>query len=347
MKALLRNLIGAIASCYLCTASAQVSNTSPQEKTHKPKQVSLLFVGDMVLDDLPGKAIERGEDPFAAFETIFASADIRVGNLECVIATTGKATEKNFTFRAHPRVIPLLKKHFDAISLANNHSGDYGPAAFSEMLKLLKEQKMAHFGGGNNLSEAHRPHIIEKNGLRIALLGYDEFMPRSFEANTNKAGVAWSEDEQVVADIKAARQQYQADIVIPFMHWGWENEMNANQRQRKLARIMIDAGADAVVGGHPHVIQDTETYRGKPIIYSIGNFMMDALDNEAQTLGWAVRLHIDQYGVNAWDTRIAKINPEGIPSPKLEAQSPCWNKLTGLSNTCKKTSATLTKPIAQ
>lgn len=333
MKNVLKSMISIVFCCFLTTAFAKAQKTAAPQS----KQVSILFVGDMVLDDLPGKAIERGQDPFAAFEKILNSADIRIGNLECVIATTGKATEKNFTFRAHPRVIPLLKKHFDAISLANNHSGDYGPEAFSEMLTLLKEQKMAHFGGGNNLSEAHRPHIIEKNGLRIALLGYDEFMPRSFEANINKAGVAWSEDEQVVADIKIARQHYKADIVIPFMHWGWENEMTANQRQRKLARIMIDAGADAVIGGHPHVIQDTETYKGKPIIYSIGNFMMDALDNEAQTIGWAVRLHIDQDGVKAWDTRIAKINPEGIPSPLSDTDSACWNKKTGLKASCKNT----------
>jgi poly-gamma-glutamate synthesis protein (capsule biosynthesis protein) len=335
MKNLLQQLIIAIIYSIATPSFAQNDTSTTNSATKPSKQVSILFVGDMVLDDLPGKAIEQGQDPFAAFEKIFQSADIRVGNLECVIATTGKASEKNFTFRAHPRVIPLLKEYFDAISIANNHSGDYGPAAFSEMLTLLNAQKMAYFGGGNNLSEAHRPHIIEKNGLRIALLGYDEFMPRSFEANVNKAGVAWSEDEQVIADIKAARQQYHADIVIPFMHWGWENEMTANKRQRELARIMIDAGADAVIGGHPHVIQDTETYKGKPIIYSIGNFMIDAVDNEAQTLGWAIRLHIDQYGVKAWDTRMAKLNKEGIPSPIPEANSACWDKKSGELRTCK------------
>ncbi|MFC0350861.1 CapA family protein [Undibacterium danionis] len=336
MKNIVKNLISIVFYCSLGAITATLAQTS-ETSVQRSKQVSILFVGDVVLDDLPGKAIEQGEDPFAAFEKIFASADIRIANLECVVATTGKAAEKNFTFRAHPRVIPVLKKHFDAISLANNHSGDYGPTAFSEMLALLKEQKMAYFGGGNNLSEAHRPHIIEKNGMRIALLGYNEFMPRSFEANIHKAGVAWSEDEQVVRDINAARQQYKADIVIPFMHWGWENEMTANQRQRQLARIMIDAGADAVIGGHPHVIQDTETYKGKPIIYSIGNFMMDALDNEAQTLGWAVRLHLDQNGVKAWDTSIAKINPEGTPAPQSNTNSPCWNKTTGLKTSCENT----------
>ncbi|MFZ6820191.1 CapA family protein [Undibacterium sp. Ji22W] len=329
-----KNLFCTLSLSLLFPFSSFAQQPSKKPLDTPSKQVSILFAGDMVLADLPGKTIEQGRDPYAAFKDIFATADLRIGNLECVIATTGKAADKNFTFRAHPRVIPVLKQHFDAISLANNHSGDFGPEAFSEMLGLLKTQELAYFGGGNNVSEAHRPHIIEKNGLRIALLGYDEFMPRSFEANTNKAGVAWSEDEQVVRDIINARKVYRADIVIPFMHWGWENETTANKRQRQLARIMIDAGADAVIGGHPHVIQDTETYKGKPIIYSIGNFMMDALDNEAQTLGWAVRLHVNQNGAQAWDTRLVKINPQGTPAPVVDANSPCWNKKTGQTTLC-------------
>lgn len=323
---------------FLITSAITLSLVlcTPTYAQTKADTVSVLFVGDMVLDDLPGKAIEQGQDPFSAFASIFAKADIRIGNLECVVATTGKPVDKNFTFRAHPRTLPILKKYFDALSIANNHSGDYGPAAFSEMLTFLDAHNIGRFGGGHNLAEAHMPFIIEKNGIRIALLGYSEFMPRSFEANLNTAGIAWSEDEHVVRDIKAARQVYKADIVIPFMHWGWENEMKAGKRQRDLARIMIDAGADAVIGGHPHVIQDTEHYRGKPIIYSLGNFMMDAVDNEAQTLGWVLRLHINKSGVQTWDTQLAKINKEtGIPVPMPKESTPCWDKETGVTSTCK------------
>ncbi|MBC7404909.1 MAG: CapA family protein [Cytophaga sp.] len=119
------------------------------------------------------------------------------------------------------------------------------------------------------------------------------------------------------------RFRFKADVVIPFMHWGWENEMLASDIQRQLARKMIDAGADAVIGGHPHVVQDTEQYRGKPIIYSIGNFMMDALDNDAQTKGWVVRLILTHDGVQSWDTRLAKIDPRGIPTPVLDVKTPC------------------------
>ena len=318
----------------LCALS--LSAMAPAQTSDKAKTVSLLFVGDMVLDDLPGKAMEQGVDPYLAVSSLFQHADIRVGNLECVIATGGKAVEKNFTFRAHPRSLPILKKYFDALSIANNHSGDYGPSAFAEMLNFLDEHKIGHFGGGHNLMQAHRPFLIEKNGIKIALLGYDEFMPRSFEANLNTPGVAWSEDDFVVRDIKAAREIDGADIVIPFMHWGWENEMKAGKRQRELARIMIDAGADAVVGAHPHVIQDTEHYRGKPIIYSLGNFMMDAVDNETQTRGWALRLHVNKTGVAAWDTQVTKIDPKtGIPVLLADEKSPCWDKKSGKTTLCE------------
>lgn len=317
--------------CVSIFLLSELANAAEQDD----KTVSILFAGDIVLDGKPGKEVEQGKDPFSAFSAIFAQADIRIANLECVVATTGDAAEKNFTFRAHPRTLKILNRHFDAVTIANNHSGDFGRNAFKEMLGLLDQHKLGRFGGGHNLKEAHTPLIIERKGLRIALLGYDEFMPRSFEADFDTAGVAWSEDEQVVSDIKFARLHYKADLVIPFMHWGWENELTADNRQRQLARTMIDAGADAVIGTHPHVVQDVEQYQGKPIIYSIGNFMMDALDNDAQTKGWVLRLKLNRQGVQSWETRLAQINSEGIPSPVPEAKTPCWDKKMDKVSLCK------------
>jgi poly-gamma-glutamate synthesis protein (capsule biosynthesis protein) len=257
--------------------------------------------------------------------------------LECVVATTGSAGDKNFTFRAHPRSLPVLKRHFDAMALANNHSGDCGREAFAEMLGLLKTAGLNQFGGGHNLKEAHTPLIIERKGLRIALLGYNEFMPRSFEADYNAPGSAWSEDEQVVADIRAARSVHKADLVIPVMHWGWENELVANARQRQLARTMIDAGADVIIGGHPHVTQDIEHYKGKPIIYSVGNFVMKETDNANQRLGWVLRLQLDKAGVLGFDTVVAQIDMDGIPSPKPAATSPCWQRGQAAVGQCPST----------
>lgn len=287
--------------------------------------VSIAFVGDIMLDDTPGKLIRQGRDPFAPFAATLQAADYRVGNLECVVARGGSAEpRKPYTFRAHPRVLPLLRRHFDAVSLANNHSGDYGSAAFAEMLGRLGKYGVAYFGGGHTLAEAHAPLLVERKGLRIALLGYNEFFPRSFEADFDKPGVAWSEDEQVVLDIRRARSEHHADLVIPVMHWGWEHERLASDRQRRLARLMIDAGADAVIGGHPHVTQDVETYRGKPIVYSLGNFIFDGFDDAASNTGWLLRMELDKGGVVGWQTFVAHLDKEGVPHPGKGKDGQCW-----------------------
>jgi poly-gamma-glutamate capsule biosynthesis protein CapA/YwtB (metallophosphatase superfamily) len=289
--------------------------------------VSIAFVGDIMLDETPGKVIKSGRDPFAPFATILKSADIRIGNLECVVATNGTAQPgKPYTFRAHPRSLPVLKRHFDAVALANNHTGDFGPLAFAQMLDRLERAGIPYFGGGRDLAQAHVPLIIERHGLRVAFLAYNEFFPRSFEADTDKPGSAWSEDEQVVLDIRRARSQYRADLVIPVMHWGWEHELRASERQRQLARMMIDAGADAIVGGHPHVIQDVEQYQGKPIIYSLGNFVFDGFSDVTNNIGWLLRMELDRQGVRSWRTVSARIDREGIPHPAPQFCSLCWER---------------------
>jgi len=284
-------------------------------------RVRVIFVGDMMLDELPGQAIDRGVDPFEPFSEIFQQADLVVGNLECVIATTGEPFDKKYTFRAHPRAIPVLKRHFNALSLANNHSGDYGDAAFVEMLDLLQGQVGA-FGGGRNLREAHRPFLVERNGLRIAILGYNEFKPRAFQAGDDSPGVAWSIDDRVLSDIRIAREEHRADIVIPFMHWGHEYEAQPDERQATFGRAMIDAGAAAVIGAHPHVTQGAEVYRGQPILHSLGNFVFNGFDEPEAKIGWIARLTINRAGVREWDTVVVRIDDEGLPHPDWSAAGP-------------------------
>ena len=286
----------------------------------------LVFAGDVMLDDGPGRVIASGHDPLAPFAALLADADYRIGNLECPIATTGTALDnKIYTFRADPGVVSVLRGRFDAMSVANNHSGDYGKDAFLETLTHLDAAGIRHFGGGKNLAEAHAPLWISAKGLHVAVLGYDEFKPRSFEAGATHPGVAWSEDSQVIADIRAARKAG-ADLVIPFMHWGWELEPGPDARQRDLARRMIDAGADVVVGGHPHVTQGAEIYRGRPIIYSLGNFVFDGFDLPVARRGWVLRLRLDKRGVLAWDTREAQMDDEGTPSPVSGSLTPCGKR---------------------
>jgi poly-gamma-glutamate synthesis protein (capsule biosynthesis protein) len=289
--------------------------------------VDIVFVGDIMVAETPGELIARGTDPFQPFASLLRDADLRIGNLECVVATHGTAEIKPFTFLAEPRVLPVLARNFDGFSVANNHSGDFGKAAFAEELQLMRQAGMPYFGGGDTLREAHRPWIVERNGLRIAFLGYDEFKPRSFEAATDTPGVAWSgEDEQVIDDIVNARVRDHADLVIPFMHWGWEEEGQPSERQKQFAREMLDAGADMVVGSHPHVTQGAELYKGKLIIYSLGNFLFNSFETEATTTGWLLKVRFDRSGLVEWRTRVARLDGDGVPHPDLAAPSPCGSR---------------------
>jgi poly-gamma-glutamate synthesis protein (capsule biosynthesis protein) len=285
--------------------------------------ITLIFAGDIMLDDGPGRLISQGGDPLLPFARILKEADYRIGNLECPIAETGAPQDnKIYNFRASPRVTAVLQNRFDAVSLANNHSGDYGRNAFLETIQHLDSAGIRHFGGGHNLAEAHKPLWISRKGLKIALLAYNEFKPRSFEAGPNWSGIAWSEDDQVIADIRAAKAAG-ADLVIPFMHWGWEREGKPSERQKTLARKMIDEGAALVVGGHPHVTQGAETYKGKPIIYSLGNFVFDGFETTATRLGWLLRLKLDKSGVISWDTLAAQMDEDGTPHPVPGSVTPC------------------------
>ena len=289
-----------------------------------PGEVGIVFVGDVMVAERPGELIANEVDPFQPFNDLLQRHDLRIGNLECVVATGGTAEAKPFTFRADPQVLPVLKRHFDAMSVANNHSGDFGKQAFAEGLGLMRKAGLPYFGGGEDAAEAHKPWIVERNGLRIAVLGYVEFKPRSFEAGARLPGVAWSgEDDLVIEDIAAARRDYHADVVIPYMHWGWEDEPDPSPRLREFSRRMIDAGADMVVGSHPHVTQGAEMYKGKPIVYSLGNFLFNGFDTEATTTGWVLSARIGRDGVRTWRTYVAKLDGDGVPHPAFDKPSPC------------------------
>jgi poly-gamma-glutamate synthesis protein (capsule biosynthesis protein) len=296
--------------------------------------VRLVFVGDVMLAEEPGELIAQGRDPFTSVARYLDASSLRIANLECVVATSGTALDKPFTFRAAPAVIPTLQKYFDAVSVANNHSGDFGKAAFSEQLDLLDAARLRYFGGGRDLAAAHQPLIIERNGLRIALLAYLEFKPRAFEASATRSGVAWSgEDEQVLRDIRAARKR--ADLVIPFMHWGWEDEGQPSERQRAFARRMLDEGAAMVVGSHPHVTQGAEIYKGKPIVYSLGNFLFNGFDTPATLTGWLLEVRLTKTGVASWRTRVARLGEHGVPGIDDSAESPCGDARNDEVRTCK------------
>jgi poly-gamma-glutamate capsule biosynthesis protein CapA/YwtB (metallophosphatase superfamily) len=280
----------------------------------EPGVVRIVFAGDVMLDGGPGHTIVHGGDPFAEFAGLLQGADIAVCNLECVLAEDGEQVLKPYTFRAPQESLPLLKRYFTALGLANNHTGDYGKDAFLRQLTTLENAKLPYFGGGRNRQQAHRPLILERHGMRVAILGYNDFQPRSFEAGENSPGTAWLVDDDVLADVNAARERDHADVVIPFLHWGRESLPEPIKWQRDFARQLIDAGATAIVGAHAHVTQTVDVYKGRPIVYSLGNFVFDyyPVDPEIWT-GWIVRFTIRRTGEVDLETFVLQIDKAGTP----------------------------------
>jgi formylglycine-generating enzyme len=276
--------------------------------------VTVVLAGDVMLDGDPGHVVVYGGDPFAEFGDILRRADISVCNLECVLARGGRQARKPYTFRGPKEAVPLLAQYFSAVSVANNHTGDFGPEAFVGQLTMLDQAGLRHVGGGRDRREARRPVVFQCNGMRVALLAYNDFPPKAFAAGDHEPGVAWLAEDEVIEDIQAARKQHRADAVIPFLHWGTEEEPRPEPSQRALARRLIDAGATAVVGCHPHVTQTIETYKGCPIVYSLGNFVFDYFPYDPPVwTGWVVRLTIRRSGEVVLDKFVLEIDRVGIP----------------------------------
>ncbi|MGE5453790.1 MAG: CapA family protein [Methylocystaceae bacterium] len=212
-----------------------------------------------------------------------ASSDITFGNLESPIGTTGsKMPGKGICFRADPRSVATLNGGgFDVLSVANNHMLDYDEPAFNETLALLKANSIAAVGGGVNLEAAREPVIINKNGLKIAFLAYSDMAdlyfsssyPRKFQAEEDTPGVAPTVRDLMLEDVTQAGKM--ADMVVVSLHWGWEYNKSPTEAQRLLAHELVDAGANLIIGHHPHVYQGIESYGGGVIAYSLGNFIFD------------------------------------------------------------------------
>ena len=317
---MLRQCLNAVSLALLLTAPASLGRAADDGRA-----LTVVFGGDVMLYGGPAHGVMHGRDPFAAVADVLASADAAVCNLECVIATCGRRVQKPYTFRAPPECIPFLKRHFTAVSMANNHSGDYGPEALLQQCDLLEAAPLPYFGGGRNQQTAERPFVLERRGRRLALLGYNEYPPQEFRAQGKRPGVAWLVEDDALRGVRDARRKHRADLVIPFLHWGEEGEPGPTDAQRRLARRLIDAGADAVVGSHAHVTQTVDVYRGKPIVYSLGNFVFDYYDDDPPVhIGWLLCLTFARSGAVDFETIAVALDPAGIPQriPATPAPSP-------------------------
>ncbi len=316
----------------LLTGALLIALTCAVGGAHANPQVSLMFVGDIMLGRSLESAARAANDPLFAFRRVadmLQSADLTVGNLECVLSDLGTPAYKAYPLRCAEGLEALRWASFDVLSLANNHAMDFGAEALLDMISRLRVAGIATVGAGENLAAARLPAVLLSNGVRIAFLGYvnvpQDGAPFYFRndltaATANKAGLAWAsaDSEGVVmiqADVRAA--QALADVVIVLLHAGTEYTRTPNAVQRTLAYAAMDAGAAAVIGAHSHVLQGVQRYKGGIIAYSLGNFAFDmAVDTSA-----ALRLTVTANGVQGYEWLPIVIGNYGQPRPATPEQA--------------------------
>lgn len=282
--------------------SEQQIPTAPQISS---ESFTLTFVGDMNFDRYLRTVAERNGYAFLLQEdlrTLFASHACVIGNLEGPITTHVSVSQgsaigapNNYRFTFDPAVVTFLTDaNFCAVNLGNNHIGNFGAEGTAATRAFLAEKGIAAFGDTGD--DAPRFAIRTFHGVRVAFVNDNAF--------------AASGHVRALSDVRESRTN--ADIVIAYTHWGAEYVTTANAVQRQSARELIDAGADVVIGSHPHVVQDVEEYKGKKIYYSLGNFIFDQYFQPETQRGLVLSVTIDPHSATlTFHETVVMLQPTG------------------------------------
>ncbi len=239
--------------------------------------VTMAAVGDVLFARGVGKQIARhGADwPFELTRKIISDADIGFCNLECSLSKQGVPQHRKYQFRADPAfALALRRGGFTVASLANNHTMDFGREAMLDTAEAVEKAGITGVGAGEDREDAVKLRVVEKNGLKVGFLAFTDIWNSGVVRMTDRPTVAGIDTDDLPDQIRSAKKL--CDCLVVSFHWGVEYMKRPTERQRMIARLCIDNGADAILGHHPHVLQPTELYKGKPIIYSMGAFVWDA-----------------------------------------------------------------------
>jgi poly-gamma-glutamate synthesis protein (capsule biosynthesis protein) len=237
----------------------------------------MLFAGDTMLARAVGDLMAARDDwtwPFVQIASVTAAADLMFVNLETTISTGGAQAGCGYCFRANPNVIEgLTRAGIDVVTLANNHAYDYGSRALADTIVHLASAGIGVTGAGLDGAQARAPVFRTVGSTRVAFLSYTNLLPTAAAAGPGKLGVAIYDSAYLVQDIALAKRG--ADVVVVSFHAGEEYQTEPNAWQERVYRSAIDAGANLVIGHHPHVVQPVEAYGDGWIAYSLGNFVFD------------------------------------------------------------------------
>jgi poly-gamma-glutamate synthesis protein (capsule biosynthesis protein) len=243
--------------------------------------IKIVALGDICFarHPMPGYN-KKGVNVFKQVQGAFYNSEIVVGNLECVLCeNTLLQADKSpdggaYHLRQHPSIVWMLKDTgINIVNLANNHTMDYGVEGLEKTINTLDENNILYFGAGKNIEKASKPLIVEKQGVSFAFLGGNRIPPSSFYASQNKPGSNPIDKDTLTQQVENLEDK--VDFTIVSLHWGLEGKTYTTNLQEKLAHKLIDSGADIILGHHPHVLQKTEWYNDKLIIYSMGNFLFN------------------------------------------------------------------------
>lgn len=257
----------------------------------------LVFTGDILLDERVAPNYDAGGVSGLLDETMLSTlvdADITMVNEEFPFSTRGtKAQDKQYTFRVNPAYVTAFQDMgVDLVSLANNHSLDFGQDALRDTFHTLEAAGIRYAGAGESVQRAKELQTMEANGKIFGFLAASRVIPvTDWNVDNEQPGLFCTyDDTQLLEEIRAAKES--CDFVTVFVHWGKEKTTKLEEHQTELAHDYIDAGADLVVGAHPHILQGIEYYRGKPIFYSLGNFIFGQSNEQTA----ALRVTVDEEG---------------------------------------------------
>lgn len=345
MRKLLRKLrkvlIILLVIVVLVAVWATIFNQSGSVVDIGPKEnVSIAVTGDvMFARNMPG-VLSMDSSPFAGVSDVVSNVNLLLINFENAATTSEDALKGDVPLKCDPSYVPLAKaNNITVAGLANNHAYDYGQAGMEDTIKCLNDAGITPMGAGNTEDEAHQAVVKEINGRKITILNYmdsDNFAEYSQDvmpyADGSNPGYSAYDSEDAKKQIA---ENNDSDCIIAYMHYGNEYSNSPNENQVKISHELIDYGADIVIGSHPHVTEGIEMYNGKPIFYSLGNFIFDQ-SNTATHSAYFVKLDL----VN--DTGVCTVYPIYISNylPQYMSAEDGTALLSNLSPQCNQLQVT-------
>ena len=301
------------------TASLPPQTTAPittvpgTTTTESVRTWTLLAGGDVLME----RSERLGLDPFASITPPLGSADLSVVNVEMAISDRGTARDKTYVFRAPPPAATRIAAGGVRVgNLANNHAMDYGADALADTIDLLEGAGVVTIGAGRDIDEAYRYRVLTtRGGLDVAFVGASLIVPSGFAAGPTTPGIASAHTPdlaRVLDTVRAATAA--ADAVVVAVHWGIERNPCTTEAQRSLARQLLDAGADAIIGHHPHVLQPVVFTGEKLVAFSLGNFIWEPRENMSGETG-VLQIDFDGDTVVGWTFHPHLLDIDGAPAP--------------------------------